>query len=370
MNSQIHVMEDFMKKQVLLALATLALVTLSCSLVSGMGGDTGDSEEPGSTPQVATDTVAPAIPQNTEAGPETINLSHPALYANDAYATYKMNMEIKYDGMDTGGNPKSFILVASIENQEQPKAQHVSISGEDAKDKIEFVIIGDQVLSVFPGMGCTVLPASSMEGPGPEESVPNIDGLLTGQAKRVETGVSIDGIITDRYKLTSENMTDPENSETPKVTDGSVYVAQDGGYIVRIEMNGKVNIAENDFDPNTETQVSLNYTFVPVEDGTMNITPPAECEEQLSGGSQYPVMEGAEGLVSMQDVVFYSVDATLEDVLNFYRIEMVDQGWTLSNDGSSSTLSFATLEFTRDGETVEVNAITSIDSVSVTVTKK
>ena len=359
-----------MKKQVVFALAALALVTLSCSLVSGLGGDSGDSEDTGDAPQVVTVTVAPAMPQDSGAGPETIDLSDPALYANDAYVTYKMNMEIKYDGMDTAGNSNSFTLVASIENQEQPKAQRISMAGEDPTESIEFVVIGDQVMNVFPGMGCTVLPASSMEGQNPEESVPDIDGLLTGQAKRIETGVSIEGIVTDRYELTSENMTDPDNSETPKITDGSVYIAQDGGYIVRIEMNGTVNTAENDFDPNTETQVSLNYTFIPVEDGTLLITPPAECEEQLSGGSEYPVMEGASELFSMQDTMFYTVNASLEEVLDFYRTAMSEDGWTLSNEMGGGSVSFATLEFTKDGESVEVNAITTGEAVSVTVMKK
>ena len=358
-----------MKKQVLLALTALTLVTLACSLMSGLGGDAGDSGDSGA-PAAAPATEAPAISQDAGANPETIDLSNPALYVNNAYSTYKMNMAIKYEGVDTAGSPKSFDMVFNIENQTQPKAQRITIAGEDATENIEFVILGDQAMSVFPGVGCSVFPASSMQGQSPEEGIPDVNGLLTGQAKRVETGVSIEGVITDRYELTSENMADLDTSETPKVSDGSVYVAQDGGYIVRIEMNGTVNTADNDFDPNTEAQVSLNYTFIPVEDGSLVITPPAECADQLAGGNDYPVMDGASELISMQDMVFYTVTASLDEVLDFYRTKMAEDGWTLTKDVGGGSISFATLEFTKDGETVEVGAITTKDAVSITVTKK
>lgn len=360
-----------MRKQVLLTLTALVLVTLACNLVSGLGsgdsGDTGDSE---GAPPPAPETEAPAVSQGLGAGSETIDLSNPALYANDAYPAYKMSMAIMYDGVDTAGTPKLFDLVFHIENQTQPKAQRISMAGGDAMESIEFVVLGDQAMSVFPGVGCSVFPASSMQDQGPEESIPEMNGLLTGQAKRVETGVNIEGVVTDRYELTSENMIDPNSSETPKVTDGSVYVAQDGGYIAKIKMNGTVNTAENGFDPNTEAQVNLNYTFFPIEDGSLVISPPAECADQLASSSDYPVMDGASGLVSMEGVVFYTVEASLDEVLDFYRTTMPEDGWELTKDVGGSNISFATLEFTKDGESVEVNAITTGDSVSVTVTKK
>ena len=360
-----------MKKQILLAMTTLTLVTLACSLVSGLGsGDSGDAGDSESTPSSAPATEAPVVSGDSGAGPETIDLSNPALYANDAYSTYKMNMAIKYDGVDTSGSQKSFDLVFDVESQLDPKAQRISMTGEDAMESIEFVVLGDQAMSVFPGIGCSVFPVSTMQDQSPEESIPDVNGLLTGQAKRVESGVNIEGVVTDRYELTSENMADPDNSESPKINDGSVYVAQDGGYIVRIEMNGTVNTEENGFDPNTEAQVSLNYTFIPVEDGSLNIVPPAECADQLAGSSDYPVMDGASGLVSMEETVFYTVETSLDEVLDFYRTTMPEDGWEMTKDVGGSNISFATLEFTKNGESVEVNAITTGDSVSVTVTKK
>jgi len=358
-----------MKKQVLLAISALILVTLACSLFGGSGKDVGTPGEPGNAPSSAPATEAPVASQDSGAGPETIDLSNPDLYAMGSYPAYKLDMKLSYDGVDTSGSPKSFNLSFYIENQTEPKAQRIVVTGEGVEEGFETVVLGDQMMSVFPGVGCTVFPASSMDE-DPVDSAPDISELLTGQANRIETGVSVEGILTDRYRITSENMTNADDSETPKITDGSVYVARDGGYIVRFEMSGTVNTPENEFDPNTETQVAMDYTFIPFEDGSLVISPPTECADQLAGGSNYPVMDGASDLTSMQDMVFYTVDASLEEVQDFYRTKMVEEGWTLTKDVGGGTISFATLEFPKDGVTVEVGAVTTGDGVAVNITKK
>jgi len=272
--------------------------------------------------------------------------------------------------VDTAGAPKVFELNLKVEIQDDPKAQRLLISGEDPSESIEMIVLDDQAMSVFPGAGCSIFPMESMQGQAPEDSVPDIGEFYKGQAERVETDVDIEGITTDRYELKPENINNLGGDDVSELTDGSVYVAQDDGYLVRIEMMGTIMTAENEFDPNTETQFTMSYTYIPVEDGSLNIAPLPECADQLAGSGAYPVMEGGSELVSIEDMFFYTVAAPLEDVLDFYRTAMVEEGWTLSKDVGGGSVSFATLEFTKDGETVEVSAITSGDEVSVTITKK
>ena len=358
-----------MKKQVLLALTILVGATLACSLVSSLGGDAGEPADPES-PASERVTEAPDEPQDAGTGLETIDLSDPALYPTSVYPTYMVDMALKYEGIDMTGAPKTFDLNIQIENQSEPKAQRFSMGGADPSESMQFVVIGDQAMSVFPGVGCTVFPASSMQGPDPTESAPDIDEMMTGQAQLVESGVEIDGILTDRYELTSENMADAGDSEVPNIQDGSVYVARDGGYIVRVEMTGTVNTAENGFDPNTEAQVTLTYTFIPVENGALVVSPPTECADQLSGTSEYPVIDGASELISFENSFFYTYTGSLEDVTDFYRTKMVEDGWTLTNESGGANISFATLSFSRDYESIDVKAIQNGDEVSVTIEKK
>ena len=307
----------------------------------------------------------------SEAGPETIDLSDPVLYSREAYPSYMLKMEIESVGVDTTGTPQTFNLSYNIENQAEPKAQHVIMAGQGATGTVEIVIVGGQVMSVNPGGGdCSIFPASAMGGQSPEETIPKIETLLTGQAKRAKTGVKVEGITTDQYKITSANMTNPSSSATPRVTDGNVYVAREGGYVARVEIKGTVNTGQNGFDPTIESEISLNYTFVPVEDGSLEIAPPAECEQQLAGGGTFPLMDGATDLVSTTDVVYYNVEASLDEVSNFYRTRMVEDGWAITNDNSGESASAATMEFSQGDRIVVVDAIVQGGKVIVTLQGK
>ena len=143
-----------------------------------------------------------------------------------------------------------------------------------------------------------------------------------------------------------------------------------GGYVARVELDGLVNSGQNGFDPNVESQMALSYEFIPVGPGSLEIAPPTECQEQLTGGSAYPLMDGATDLVFTQDAMFYKVKASMEEAQTFYRARMSEKGWTLTDDTGSETVSIATLEFNKGGEIVVVNVATEADGVSVTVAKK
>ncbi len=366
-----------MKKNVLLILTVLILATLACNLVSSPGGDAEappDSAESGDPETSPSDPVpeAPVVDQGAGAGPESIDLSSPDLNGKDRYPAYRENTELNYDGVDPSGNPKTTSMIIKIENQTSPKSRYVSMTGSDASEgSIEMVTFEDQTMSVYPGVGCTIFPASAMEGQEPDEEFLDFNGTFTGQANRMETGITIEGVVTDRYELKSENITESESDNYPESFEGSVYIARDGGYIVRIEMEGTDQGEESfGFDPNAETQVRVSYTFIPVDDGSLVITPPAGCADQLAGANDYPVIDGASDPISMGSSLFYTVNTSLEEVLNFYRTEMVADGWTLTKDVGGGSISFATLEFTKDGETVEVGAIQNGDEVAVTVEKK
>ena len=170
-----------------------------------------------------------------------------------------------------------------IQNQASPPAQHIAMIGSDASEgSIEMTIIDDQMMSVFPGVGCSIIPASSLDGQSPQDDFFDIDEVFTGKAKRVETDISIEGIPTDRYELNPENIA--EGGEAfPEDFTGSIYVAQDGGYIVRVEMSG-TGVGDEAFgmDPSAEATLDLTYTFTPVEAGSLSIAAPAECADQVN----------------------------------------------------------------------------------------
>jgi hypothetical protein len=331
-----------MKRKFMLAFGFFTLTTLAL-ILSGCGG---------------------------QPGPETIDLSNPAIYTRSAYPDFKLNMEIKSIGVDPAGTMKTFVLFYDIANQSEPLAQHIMMAGQGASGTVEIVILDDQVLTVNPGSGCSVFPVSAMEGQRPEDTIPKISTLLAGEVKRLKTGVRVEGIVTDQYEITSANMTNPGSSATPRITEGSVYIARDGGYVARVELDGLVNSGQNGFDPNVESQMTLSYTFIPVASGSLEISAPAECQEQLTGGGPYPLMDDATDLVFTQDAMYYKVNVPIEEALTFYRARMIEKGWSLTNDTGNEAVSLATLEFNKGSETVLVNVASEAEGVSVTVNKK
>lgn len=342
-----------MKKDLILTVTVLAFASLACSLFSGIGGSSGGDEPP-----------APDAP----GGSAAVDLSDSAGQGVSPFPAYTLDMKIEYTGKDLEGNDKTMRITTSLETQTIPQeARHVSIFSGDTGETLDVVIIGDQFYSVLPGVGCTVLPAGTMQGEEFFDSVPQPSELLSGQAKLVESGVEVSGILTDRYELTSDNLLSTV-ADAPELESGSVYIAQDGGYILKVAFEGKANTAQNGFDPNQDTHVSMEYVIIPVEDGSLTILPPAECADQAGQAGKYPIMEGATSLSNVGGLVFYEVESPLEEVLDFYRTEMSSAGWTLTNDESSSTLSFAALEFEKDGIKVSVNAIAQGDKVAVTIT--
>jgi hypothetical protein len=56
-------------------------------------------------------------------------------------------------------------------------------------------------------------------------------------------------------------------------------VARVGGYITRFELHSQWNEGRYGFDSGRLTDISFLYNYVLVEDGTLEIAIPAECDE-------------------------------------------------------------------------------------------
>ena len=350
-----------MKKKATLALTFLLLATFACGLPTG--GDTTDSgstdeNSPAATQeQASTPEIAP--------GPETIDLGSPALYSTDGYIAYQINTILQYKGVDASGNEVISSIKSIVEQRTAPEEAIRSVlAGGDPADTIEYIKLGDLIFNVYGGK-CAVFSADSQQQEfDPSEQMFNMQEFFMGQATRAETGVVVEGIVTDRYALTQENLS-PQGDGVPTLQSGDVYVSSETGNVIKIEVIGTTRTDQYGMDSNQDTAVNMSYIFNPSED--VVILPPEGCLDTASGLDAYPVMDGATGLSSVSGTVVYQVNGQLKDVLNFYRTEMPAQGYELTEDISSDTVSFATLRFTKDGQIVKINAIQNGGEVSVNI---
>jgi hypothetical protein len=360
-----------MKKQnsIYIALAIILLASLACNI-----GGTAPATEGGQEPTAATEQtnpVATTVPSQQAAGidgppgPETIDLTNPALYITSSEPAYKFDTNTKFTGVDTTGAAKEVSLLMTEETQTLPqKSQRFLVVVTGGEGSAETVAIGDQVYTVFQG-ACYPSLLSSLGEQSLSEGMPKLQDGITGQAPRVESGIEVNGFVSDKYELTSENM-----FEEDELISAFVYVARDGGFITLFEMQERSNTNYQGLDPNQFTDITTAYNYIPVEDGSLDISIPAGCDNQAGLAGEFPVMDGATAtsLVTKPGEVFYQIEKPLTEVLDFYRAEMPNRGWTLTEDAVVG--SFATLVFSKDGKYVEVKALGNGDTVSVTIKEK
>lgn len=154
-----------MKKRssIFLALAIILMTSLACS-VGGTALSTEVAKEPTAESEPAT-SVATTVPSqeaggnDPSAGPETMDLTNPALYIVPSAPAFKFESTIKYTGVDTTGTAKEVSEIGLVEVQTQPQITQRFLSSLDGymdspgtKGSINIlssdtVIIGDQMTS-------------------------------------------------------------------------------------------------------------------------------------------------------------------------------------------------------------------------------
>ncbi|MBK8782856.1 MAG: hypothetical protein IPO22_13865 [Anaerolineales bacterium] len=268
-----------MKKQnsIYFALVIILMASLACN-IGGTAPATESGQEEPTTVDGQTNPVATLVPTedaaNTDGpvGSETIDLADPALYITSSAPAYTFDTAIQFNGVDVTGAVKEVSLSMTEETQTLPqKSQSFLVIVTGGEGSAETVVIGDQGYSVFQET-CFPFPASSTEGLDLSEGMPNLQDEITGQAQRVESGLDVNGFVTDKYELTSENMVSDN-----ELISSFVYVARDGGFITRFEAQGRSKTEYQGLDPNQFTNVSTVYNYIPVEDGSLDITIPAVC---------------------------------------------------------------------------------------------
>jgi len=351
-----------MKRNKLFALTFLLLASIACALPFGGGNDSPTAPE---APGQGDDPAASDLPE----GPDSLDLSDASLFVTTGYNAYSMNVGIVFEGTGVSGNPVRAPFNTLIEERTMPdEAQRYLIYGEDMSDALVYVKVNGQIFSVFPGAGCSVLPADSQQDDfNPREDMIDFTEVMTGSAERAQTGVVVEGIVTDRYTLTQENVPSIPDLDSFSFKEGSVYLSRAHHKIVKMEITGTLRTSQYDLDANQDASFTFNYQFIPYEDGSLAIQPPVECIDASFSLDQFPVIEGATGLSSVAGAVFYQYEGTLKEVLDFYRTEMAAQGYELSKDTYVDTLAFATLSFTKDGSTVDISAIQNGKAVAVNI---
>lgn len=260
-----------MKKiRVYMLLAVIVFTSIACGVFGG--GERGGSAE------ITTGHEGDSTGGSEGDADEWLALSS-ANFMFGSIPNYIQETLISYEGVDKNGEPLELVISFRHELQTEPsfaeRVKFSSGSGENA-DVTEIVSIGEESYMLFPDTGCVEYPY--------DEADQNLGDMfdmfdeIEGEFKLVKKGVSVNGVLTDQYEITEESFNSED--ELIKIEEGSLFVAREGGYIVRIHITGfsYPDLEDGEFDPSKEIYTVFLVDFTPM-DGPLAIFPPEGCEE-------------------------------------------------------------------------------------------
>ena len=324
-------------KKIYPAIILLALFAL---LLAACGGDA--APEPTNTPP-PDDAPAPAAGGGA-ASPSNIDLDDPEAFgALDS--DYELRLQMSFDGGPDAMGEVVLVQKAIIDSVEM----QISVNGSGLADlggvnSVEMSILGDTLYFFNDVNGCAYLPAANYEDPY-NEFVYTSD-TMNGEAQYVGTA-TVNGVATYQYTIEEDNL-EPDETDVTTLESGSIYVAQEGGYLVRMLLVGMGTNELIGGDGSVPGQLTYQLDFVPVDSVTIEIPEGCElvedgAEDSAVNTGDYPAMPDASNISSFGGIFSYETSAAIEDVIDLYKTELAAAGWSLDQEiaaGATALLSF------------------------------
>jgi hypothetical protein len=331
----------------------LVLAIFSALLLSACGG-AAESAAPTETP-----TSVPA--DSGGAGPSSLDLSD-SDQIQEIPGNYEIEMDFVFDGFDGDGNQLSGSILMDGAQLGDGSATEMIMSASgaanfDGVDYIEFTEIDGQLYFYNEITGCISLPDDDDEDTLFNNLV-DVGGFISGEVQRILPNETINGVPSYHFEITQANLdtSDPESMDVDQITDGSLYIAQDGGYVVRMMIEGTGESELLTGISGRDGMVSYQLDFIPVS-GVLDIQPPEACggsdsSEESANSEEYPVLSDAENVASFGSLFSYSTASSIDDAVDFYKAELDYLGWTLDQEIAAGET--AILSFTQGSEALSV----------------
>jgi len=378
------------RKSLIWILVVLLIPTMACGL---LGGDDEGEESASSQVSLGTEQEAPATeaeesqitesaaePEaqeeqtDTEADQPEAGGGEKTAFSGtsdlDQFSSYRVHFQMNFDGTSKG-QPSQGVVEMVLESIKEPEATHLSMSMEGStveqlggSNSFEFYDVGGTMYMYNDVQGGEWISMPSTDDStfsegffAPDEDLELPDTALCDSSPEV-----INGISAVHCTFTEEDVQSEDATFESLI--GSVWVAEDGDYIVKYQLDAEgfqsLNGAEGDFFD--YGSVSFLYELLEV-DTNFEITPPAEAmnAESLDFGNlglsedtgDMPVLDDAEELVSLGGIVTYYTNSDVAAVVDFYRQELPAMGYTEAEDTSFVDEQTALLSFENaEGKTV------------------
>jgi hypothetical protein len=288
-------------------------------------------------------------------GPASLDLDDPLSLGQHA-GDYTIGMSLVFEGVGADGSPVSGRLDAEGANRLTPLGSRLNFAtsgaaGVGGATVYEVVTIGQDTYFNTDVAGCAQMPAT--EFTIPFAYLVNTGGILGGIAPRVQPDVEINGVPAFQFALMMDNIDLPDeiSIEVHSVSHGALYVAQAGGYVLRVELEARGASELLSGDESLEGDIGYQLDFIPVP-SVGSILPPQGCEPAEASESEFPIYPGAANIASFEGFTTYQSSTDLNTLTDFFKVEMAARGWTLTDE--ESLVSVATLNFSMGDRAVSI----------------
>ena len=363
----------------------LSLVSLACGL-------TGGDEEPTAVPaaenetapvETEAETAAPPISppaateapaaeeetaaSDTEAAPPALEVN--SLAGEPDFPAYRMTMDIVLTSPDESGQDVTQKITADILRTANPNAtsmnmQFEGMEGADEFGDTTFIQTEEASYMMIPGMGC-ISAGEGETAENPFADLADTSAFLKEVGNADYAGEeTINGVKTLHYTFDQTAFT--QGDADVEWAEGHVYIAKDGGYMVRFVMDGKGDLGEAIAGEDQPGTIHMELNIEPIDE-PVTIEIPAECEGGAAE-SEYPVLEDAAQFTMFGGIVSYVTQTPFDDILSFYDSELAAEGWVKDEAGSFIVEnSSAIISYTKDGKTLNITIGTDDDGQTFSI---
>lgn len=323
------------------------------------------------------DTVADLISNGESMDASEISdaLSLANIFEIAEVTSYQFDMSMSLsDGNDATQSINTAILYSA-----DPAAMSMTFSGAgidvyDEMGEVSMIQIGESLYMAVPELGCMALPSSDAELMSNNPMGNIFEASSVDQLERVtKIGTeTINGVETTHYIFDESSF--PDGADGLETAVGHIYIATDGGYLVRMVLTGNGDITALTGDGNAATgSVHLEMDLTNINE-SITIDAPADCEDvsgladeaaaqataeavgpEVDGIERpYPTAPDAFDLNSMAGVANYKSQMPPEEVLAFYEYTTPDMGWIVQPEKGFSTPESTTTIYEKDGKSMSV----------------
>lgn len=289
--------------------------------------------------------------------------------ASEGLENYQMNLSMNFTSQDENGDEVTQTILADIIYGTNPEVMSMNMTMEGVEEAEEFGNVtmvqseGTNYM-VVPGLGCITVPVEDETG-NPFADLADADQALEDvEGAEFEGEETINGVETLHYSFDASNLV-AEEAQDVEWVEGHIYLAKEGGYMVRMVMEGEGLMDQFGTGEDQPGMMSMEYNITPI-DGPVTVEIPAECAEAGAGNSPYPLLEDASGYSSFGGLVSYQTAVSIDEALTFYDDALGADGWTKDEAaGMYMEGSMANYTYTKDGTTINL-MITSDEGEELT----